>query len=251
MKKILLIEDDRALLQNILTFLNEEGFQTKVDTDCANAIELIRKWNPDLIICDISLPAKGGYQIRKEILADNKLKRIPFIYLTAKVEKKDLRKGMQLGADDYIFKPFDLEDLLSSINLRLEKAALYKQETHKIDDSDIDKYTTDDKILVKNGSKIEFCYIRELKFIKSQNPYIILKFANGKSTLIRQTISEWEEKLPKKLFIRIHRSTIVNTDFIQKISKASNTTYIVTLKDEAETFFISKRFSSKLKELLV
>jgi len=251
MKKILLVEDDPYLLENIVVFLKEEGFETKVDKDGSGALKLIKAWEPDLIICDINLPVRGGYEIREEIISDPKLKRIPFIFLTAKVEKEDLRKGMRLGADDYIFKPFDLDDLLNSINLRLEKSSLTQDELNRTDGENRSTYTPDDKILVKSGSKANFYYVKDLKFIKSQSPYILLKFSEGKSTLLRQTINEWEKKLPKKTFIRIHRSTIVNTDFIQKISKVGNSSYLVTLKEESETFTISKRYSSKLKELLL
>ena len=251
MKKILLIEDDRPLLQNIETFLEEEGFEIKVDNDGSKTMQIVKSWKPDLIICDINLPTVSGYEIREELLKDVKLKRIPFIYLTAKVEKEDLRRGMRLGADDYIFKPFDLEDLLASINLRLEKFSESVNKTNEGNEFDTKEYSADDKILVKSGNKIQFCFIKDLKFIKAQNPYILLKFYDGKTTLIRQTINEWEKKLPQKMFIRIHRSTIINTNFIQKISKVSSTSFIVNLDQESETFVISKRYSMRLRELLV
>lgn len=251
MSKILIIEDDRNLLENITAFLHEEGFETKADTDGKDALYLIRSWEPDLIICDINLPSKGGYDIRKEIITDSKLKQIPFIYLTAKVEVEDFRKGMRLGADDYIFKPFDLEDLLTSIKIRLEKA---QQQKVKIDTEEVDSvqfYSADDKILIKSGNRVHSCFIKNLKFITSQNPYILLKFSGGESTLLRQTINDWEKKLPKQKFIRIHRSTIINTDFIEKISKTDNSAFIVSIKDETENFTISKRNSSRLRELIV
>ncbi len=251
MKKILLIEDDRPLLQNIETFLQEEGFEIRVDNDGSKALQIIKSWKPDLIICDINLPSVGGYEIREELLKDVKLKRIPFIYLTAKVEKEDLRRGMRLGADDYIFKPFDLDDLLSSINLRLEKLIQSAIDNDDENEFNTKEYSADDKILVKSGNKIQFCFIKDLKFIKAQNPYILLKFDDGKTTLIRQTINEWEKKLPPKMFIRIHRSTVINTNFIQKISKVSSTAFIVNIKDESETFIISKRYGMRLRELLV
>ncbi|NMB82533.1 MAG: LytTR family transcriptional regulator, partial [Ignavibacteria bacterium] len=79
-----------------------------------------------------------------------------------------------------------------------------------------------------------------------KNPYILLKFADGKSSLIRQTLDEWEKKLPPKNFLRIHRSTIINTEFITRIEKLSKSSYALRIRDEDDLFVISKRYSSKV-----
>ena len=163
------------------------------------------------------------------------------------MEKEDLRKGMNLGADDYMFKPFELEDLLNSVNTRLMKSD-YLKANKEIENESIKKiYDLDDKILVSVSSKMQLFPIKDLKYLKAENPYVHLRFANGKYSLNRQTLSEWETKLPPKYFIRIHRSTIINTEFITKMEKLSNTSYLISLKDEDETFIISKRCSSKMK----
>jgi DNA-binding LytR/AlgR family response regulator len=246
-KKILLIEDDLDLIENIREFLQEEGFLFSVVNDGKAGISRAQEWLPDLILCDINIPLKDGYEVLSALSKEKTTKAIPFIFLTAKIEREDLRKGMQLGADDYIFKPFDIEDLLNSIKLRLGKSALRRMEN--LDMFPINKvYGLDDKILITTGGKMQFEVIKDLKYIRTENPYTRLKFTSGKFTLKRETLECWEAKLPEKTFIRIHRATIINTDFITKIEKLANSSYLIRLKDETEPFIISRRYSSQIKD---
>lgn len=244
MKKILLIEDDKNLSNNIKDFLTEEGFEVIVAFDGDEGINKAKKIMPDLIISDITLPNKDGYQVLEEITKDNALSKVPFIYLTAKVEKDDLRKGMLLGADDYIFKPFKLDDLLHSINIRLKKFDIIQSS----DELNLKngKLDPNDKVFIKFHKQIQVISVKDIKYIKAQNPYVLLKCKSNKTALIRESIKKWEEKLPEKFFMRIHRNTIVNLDSIVKIEKYSKTNYLIKLADEAEPFFISKRFASRL-----
>lgn len=243
-KRILLIEDDPNLLKNIREILEEEGFIVKTEVEGESGLKSAFEWNPDIIICDIAIPLKNGYEILQEISNDHEAKSIPFIFLTAKVKKEDLRKGMQLGADDYIFKPFDINDLLNSVNLRLKKAIQRKPDNAQ---NAFDKiYQMEDKISLRSGSGMGLYAVKDLKFLSARNPYILLKFSNGKSSLLRQTLDEWEQKLPSKYFIRIHRSTIINTEFITRIEKLSQSSYAIRIKDETDSFVISKRYTSKV-----
>jgi len=241
--KILFIEDDLTLLNNVKDLLEEEGFEVRTETDGLSGINAFYQYNPDLIICDISIPGKDGYEVFLELSLEIRRHSIPFIFLTAKVEKEDLRKGMSLGADDYIFKPFNIDDLLSSIKLRLEKASLKK----KSNNVDRKIYQPDDKVLFKTGIKAELITIKEIKSLRAESPYVLIKFSNGRSSLQRETLEHWEEKLPEKLFVRINRSTIINTDFISKIEKLSNTSYLIKIKDENDPYIISRRFIPKFK----
>lgn len=244
--KILFIEDDYVLQKNVKEILEEEGYVVKTELDGERGIKTAIEWMPDLIICDISIPVKNGYEVLQEISLNEKLKQIPFIFLTAKVEKDDIRRGMQLGADDYIFKPFDINDLLNSISLRLKKNTLAPEALKNFGNPKV--YAMDDKIMVKSGTKMQLFSIKEIKYIRADNPYVFLKFADGKNSLQRHTLDEWETKLPSKYFLRIHRSTIINTELIVKIEKLSKTSYIIKLKDEEEPFVISKRFAPKIRE---
>lgn len=119
--KILIIEDDQMLRESTADLLCEEGY---IIYQAENGLEGIKKaleCTPDLILCDIAMPNFDGYQVYQTLQENKSTSFIPFIYLTAKTEKDDIRAGMQLGADDYITKPFDYKELQAAISTRLEK----------------------------------------------------------------------------------------------------------------------------------
>lgn len=244
--KILIIEDDATLSNNIKDILEEEGFLVRAEADGSLGIKTAVEWLPDLIICDISLPTRNGYEVIDEIFKMPATRKIPFIFLTARVERQDIRKGMQLGADDYIFKPFDLNDLLNSIKLRLEKSVIRSEPTSSVGEA---VYNLNDRITIKTGTKLKICYLKELKYLSSNSPYILLKFADGKNTLRRETLEHWEARLPRD-FIRIHRSTIINANYISNIEKVKKTRLVIHLDREEKPFVVSKRYLSKVKNQL-
>ncbi|MFW6222597.1 MAG: response regulator transcription factor, partial [Bacteroidota bacterium] len=120
-KKVLIIEDDQALQETISNLLSLEGFTVYQAKEGDSGITMAKNHLPDVIVCDIMMPGFTGLDVLKKLQTDEKTSTIPFIFLTAKAELKDVRNGMLLGADDYLTKPFDNEDLLQSINLRLNK----------------------------------------------------------------------------------------------------------------------------------
>ena len=121
MKTILIIEDDAMLLETTSDFLEKEGYQTLQAEDGLSGIKKTMDETPDMILCDIALPQLDGYQVYKTLRQNPSTEHIPFIFLTAKTEKEDIRAGMNLGADDYITKPFDFDQLLTAIQTRLAK----------------------------------------------------------------------------------------------------------------------------------
>lgn len=245
-KKILIIEDDKALLKNVKIILEEENFEVHAAEDGLTGIELALQSPPDLIICDIALPNKDGYQVLQEISSNDTTNKIPFIFLTAKVEREDLRKGMRLGADDYIFKPFDIADLLESIRMRIAKKNKLTSDNALTDEKE--SYEIDDKIIFNYTGRPNLCSVNDIKYLKADTPYVKIRLNNGENVLRRETLNMWEEKLPSKYFIRIHRSTIINTNYIYRIERISKVSYLIHLKDETETFILSKRARSKFKK---
>jgi EAL domain-containing protein (putative c-di-GMP-specific phosphodiesterase class I) len=121
MKKILVIEDDNLVRSNILELLNGEGFITVGAENGLVGLDLARGFTPDLIICDIMMPQLDGYGVLNRLRQDPTTSIIPFIFLTAKAGKAELRQGMTSGADDYVIKPFTRTELLSAIKARLAK----------------------------------------------------------------------------------------------------------------------------------
>lgn len=128
MKKILIIEDNQEIRENIVEILELDDYETLQAADGKEGVEKAVNNHPDLIICDIMMPELDGYGVL-HILAKKELTAgIPFIFLTAKAERSDMRKGMILGADDYLTKPFEDTELLDAIEVRLKKSEAIKKD---------------------------------------------------------------------------------------------------------------------------
>ena len=125
MTKILVIEDDISIRQNIVDILVSVGYDAFEAENGQIGVEMARKLVPDLILCDIFMPLLNGYGVLTALRLDPLTMNIPFIFLTAMVSADDVRKGMGLGADDYLTKPFKVEDLLAAIESRLERYKNY------------------------------------------------------------------------------------------------------------------------------
>ncbi len=124
MKNILLIEDDVTVRENTAELLELSDYEVTTASNGKDGIEKARARHPDIIICDIMMPEIDGYGVLESLSKNPETANIPFIFLSAKTEHKDIRKGMDLGADDYLTKPFEEEDLLSAIESRLAKVAI-------------------------------------------------------------------------------------------------------------------------------
>lgn len=127
MKKILVIEDNTEVRENIAEILELSSYQVFTAKDGKEGVATALSELPDLIVCDIMMPLLDGYGVLHLLNKHKETASIPFIFLTAKSEKADLRKGMELGADDYISKPFDGIELLTAIETRLKKTDTLKQ----------------------------------------------------------------------------------------------------------------------------
>jgi DNA-binding NarL/FixJ family response regulator len=122
MKTILIIEDEPEMRRNLSTILRLEKFQPVVAENGRAGFEAALRSKPDLILCDVMMPELDGYGVLRELRAEPATRAIPFIFLTAKGEKPDIRSGMNLGADDYLTKPVSKADLLDAISSRLKRA---------------------------------------------------------------------------------------------------------------------------------
>jgi DNA-binding NarL/FixJ family response regulator len=121
MTTLLIIEDDPTMLELLATALEFEGFAVHRAADGQTGLALARQHDPHLILCDVMMPGIDGYTVLATLRADPALSSIPFIFLTARGEKKDLRLGMVSGADDYLTKPVAIDELLDAIQGRLAR----------------------------------------------------------------------------------------------------------------------------------
>jgi CRP-like cAMP-binding protein len=125
--KILIIEDNPDVRENVAEILELSGYQVSTAENGKIGVQLASKEQPNLIICDVMMPELDGFGVLHILSKNPKTASIPFIFLTAKAEKIDFRKGMNLGADDYITKPFDDVELLDAVEMRLKKNNLVKE----------------------------------------------------------------------------------------------------------------------------
>ena len=204
MKTILIIEDDSVLRENTAELLELSNYKVITASNGKNGVELAKQELPDLIVCDIMMPELNGYDTLKVLSKNNKTKRIPFIFLSAKTEHKDVRKGMNMGADDYITKPFTEDELISAIESRLAKAEILEDLSYVSKGSTPEKPSNDINTLndLKNffdDNGTEFYYPRDTIIYREEDHsnYIYLI---SKGTVKCHQIDEQGKELVTALF---------------------------------------------------
>lgn len=134
MKKILVVDDQLEILEAVSYILKTHGYDVADAEDGRRGLELARAFRPDLILCDIMMPDMNGYDVLRAIRYDLDLSGTPFVFLTGKARPEDMRAGMNLGADDYLTKPFSAEELLAAVSTQLEKYGAQRERfQHQID----------------------------------------------------------------------------------------------------------------------
>ena len=177
MTKVLVIEDEEDSLELVQMILKREGFEVFEAATGLEGLKLAQEVTPDLIISDIMMPGFDGYQVLNALRQDKRTMAIPFIFLTAKSDKRELRLGMELGADDYLTKPFSRKELLEAINSRLVKRAIIQNySTSQVNElgnkitnflpheflTPLSVILMSSEILIKHSNSIEPAKIREM-----------------------------------------------------------------------------------------
>jgi CRP-like cAMP-binding protein/FixJ family two-component response regulator len=205
MKRILVIDDNNDIRENTAEILSLANYETYTAENGKKGVEIALKEKPDLIVCDIMMPDLDGYGVLHLLKMNPETEHIPFIFLTAKTERSDFRKGMEMGADDYITKPFDDLELLKAIETRLKKAAII-QGAYKPGDAgandlikdlkgsgllalNVDQYDTENftkkQLVYKEGSRPKYLYyvksgkIKTFKMHEDGKEYITNLYSAG------------------------------------------------------------------------
>ena len=255
MIKVLVIEDEESVRKTISDLLEIKGYNVFSASGGKEGVKLAKELIPDLILCDIMMADYDGYKVLKKLLAESKTALIPFVYLTAKAEMSDLRLGMELGADDYIVKPFKAKELYKAIETRLakQKSILKRLNETKMagkKSHSNTKLKRDGYVFVEIGKKPHFIQVGDIKCATAFGDYSNILMGNGDKIIVRKTLKSLWENLPDDLFVRIHHSTIINLNHVDKLVKMENQSYKVYLINIKEPFTISRRYASKLKSLL-
>ncbi|ANQ49710.1 response regulator [Flammeovirga yaeyamensis] len=184
MKKILLIEDNPEMRENTSEILELSNYEVITAENGKLGVEKARANNPDLIICDIMMPELDGYGVLFALSKDPNTASIPFIFLTAKAEKSDFRKGMSHGADDYISKPFDDVELLDAIESRLKKSDTVKKRYEQSADG-FDTFISDARGMnnlekLSENRKSRAYKKKSVLFYEGDHPNALLQVVSGK-----------------------------------------------------------------------
>ncbi len=128
MAKILVIEDERSLREDMIEALNISAYEVAAAASGESGLALLHDYRPDLILCDVRMPGMNGFDVLKQVRTSAETATIPFIFITAQDDRESMRSGMALGADDYLTKPFSIEELVSAVQARLERRNSFVRE---------------------------------------------------------------------------------------------------------------------------
>ncbi len=234
--KTLIVDDEWLVRAELKTMLAEHPEIAVVGeaANVAQAIPLIENNRPEVIFLDIQMPGASGFDLLDQ--ADIAAK---IIFITA-YDKYALR-AFEVNALDYLLKPISKERLAKAIK-RLGTNEPAARESPKVD--------YDDVIYVIVNGALKFIKLALLKCITAEGNYSFIFYADKPRALVSKTLQEWEELLPEKYFVRIHRSTIVNFAHVEKVKKRQNYSQEVFVKGIEKPFTMSRRYAAKLKHLL-
>lgn len=132
MYRIIVIEDDEIIRENIMDILTLNSFQVEGYQDGSTALQHLEIKRADLILCDIMMPGIDGYEVLRKLKSNKKTSEIPFVFVTARAERSDMKKGLELGANGYLIKPFSMQALLKMINQHLAVSRIKQEDNNDI-----------------------------------------------------------------------------------------------------------------------
>ena len=236
MKLQTIIVDDERLARKELRLLLADFNEINVIGEAKNlseTVELIEKEKPDVVFLDIQLRHENGFDLLERVEQNFKL-----IFVTA-FDEFAIR-AFEINALDYLMKPVNPERLKTAIGRLLDDETEEKKPLRKLE--------IEDRLFLEMGENSRFLQISEISHIAASGDYAEVYMINGKNILIEKPLREWEERLPERHFIRIHRSTIINLNEIESIETLYNRTMEVSLKNVTRLFSVSRRYAAKLKE---
>lgn len=235
MKLTAIIVDDERLARNELRTLLAEFPDILIIGEAENltaAAGLIDTKDPDVVFLDIQLANENGFDLLDRVEKDFKL-----IFVTAFNEFAI--RAFEINAMDYLLKPVN--------PARLAKTLKRLPENEKKPDTTDRKLEFEDRLFIEVGERSRFLKIASIKCISADGDYSWIHTDDGKKHLVTKALKEWEDRLPEKYFLRIHRSTIINLEFVEKIETWFGRSYQVYLQGMKEPVTVSRRYAAQLK----
>ncbi|MFZ5517958.1 MAG: LytR/AlgR family response regulator transcription factor [Candidatus Zhuqueibacterota bacterium] len=233
----LIVDDERLARKDIRSMLSEFAniHVAGEAEDVPSALEAVQRLNPDVIFLDIQMPGESGFDLLNKIDSD-----VNVIFITA-FDEYAIR-AFEINALDYLLKPVSPERLRLSIE-RLEQG-------QKSEPSELRPLTHEDRLFLMIDNRMKFLRINTIMCITAAGDYSEIISSEGIRGLAHKSMREWEQRLPESHFIRIHRSTIINMDFIDRLEEWFNYSFRVYLKHIEKPVVLSRRYVAKLKERL-
>jgi len=233
-----IIVDDERLARNDLRLLLKDHANIEVLGEASNGqdgLDMVKELEPDLVFLDIQMPGMNGFDVLEHISSD-----VRVIFVTA-FDEYALR-AFEVNALDYLLKPVNAERLQQSI----ERLELIPDD----DDKDLRELEYNDRLLLKLDTSLGFLKVSTIVCITSAGDYSEVLCTNKKKVLVHKSMAEWETRLPDPYFNRIHRTTIVNMEYVDRLEEWFNNSYRVYMKGIEEPYVMSRRYVTKLKQKL-
>lgn len=234
--RAIIVDDERLARADLRSMLTELDTVDVIGEagDISTAVELTRRESPDLVFLDIQMPGGSGFDLLDRIDL-----RAHVVFVTA-FDEYAIR-AFEVNAVDYLMKPINPERLKTAIERVAQREAATVGKAHDL------RY--EDALLLTFNTHRKFVRVNTIVCIQSAADYTELITSDGKKGLVRKTMAEWEERLPEAYFCRIHRTTIANIDFIERIEKKDGESYRVCLKGIPTPFAVSRRYAGMLRQM--
>jgi len=233
--RAVIVDDERlarAKLRSLLEAHPEIKLAGEAD-NVASALELITGTRPDVVFLDIQMPGESGFDLINRLESPTKI-----VFVTA-FDEYAIR-AFEVNALDYLLKPLTPERLAKAIERLISPAGIVEKPSRPLE--------YDDFLFLPFGDSSRFLRVSEIKRIRAAGVYSEIEAASGEKALVLKPLSEWEERLPEKHFARIHRSTIINIEFVERVEKSFNYSFDVYLRGVGEPFTMSRRYAARLKD---
>jgi two-component system LytT family response regulator len=238
------IVDDERLARMALRMLLADHPHVQIVGEAASvpeAVEVIQNTSPEVVFLDIQMPDGIGFDLLNRIDGTFKV-----VFVTA-YDSFAIR-AFEVNALDYVLKPVSPERLAQTLARLDTPPSDSGSEPDPGAAPDSSKFTYDDAVFLSSGQRQQFVKINHIQVIQAERDYSHVITTDGRRAFVRKSMTEWEERLPSRHFLRVHRSIIVNLDYVDRVERSPNSSYCVFLRGAEKPFPMGRRFLSVLRE---
>ncbi|MFY9221498.1 MAG: LytTR family DNA-binding domain-containing protein [Blastocatellia bacterium] len=239
--KAVVLDDEPLARQDLIYQLyNHPEIEVVAEAETIEeAVETINEHKPHIVFLDVNLVEETSFRLFDEVEVD-----FAPVFVTAFSEYAV--KAFEVEAFDYLMKPVKTERLAETV-LRIKEKWV---KAYELQDNKEDKLAYDQQVPVKVGNQIKVISLNSLIYITAAEDYTHLYLNTGEKPLVLKTISKWEEILPSKQFLRVHRSVIININYVEKLEQPLPKKYFIYMKNISEPLNVSRKLSKEIKNRL-